>query len=197
MHHTMLVSCVNATTSRRQSRKVVPRQDSRAEPDITRLPGCGHADTWGRYSQCEGASRHARTEHRRDRGRRPQRCRSIRSCPATGPVRIPGDAGTSVDQAQAVRLWSFDSALCSAVLTALVESGFLVRTRNASFARSRFSPQRGCASTGLPDRENLTHSSAMQPVTPARRPRHRSRQSEVRSIRLQRRAWTSGRAKQL
>ena len=44
--------------------------------------------------------------------------------------------GLQLTEAQAVRLWSFDSALCSAVLTSLVESGFLVRTRNASFARA-------------------------------------------------------------
>jgi len=43
--------------------------------------------------------------------------------------------GLQLTPAQAARLWSFDSALCSAVLTALVESRFLVRTRNASFAR--------------------------------------------------------------
>jgi hypothetical protein len=39
-------------------------------------------------------------------------------------------------EAQAARLWSFDSALCSAVLTALVESRFLVRSRKASFSRA-------------------------------------------------------------
>ena len=43
--------------------------------------------------------------------------------------------GLQLTAAQAARLWSFDSALCSAVLTAFVESRFLVRTRNASFAR--------------------------------------------------------------
>ena len=43
--------------------------------------------------------------------------------------------GLQLTEAQAARLWSFDSALCSAVLTALVESRFLVRTRNASFSR--------------------------------------------------------------
>jgi hypothetical protein len=44
--------------------------------------------------------------------------------------------GLQLTEGQAVRLWSFDSALCSAVLTSLVESGFLVRTRNATFARA-------------------------------------------------------------
>jgi hypothetical protein len=44
--------------------------------------------------------------------------------------------GLQLTEAQAARLWSFDSALCTAVLTALVESRFLVRTRNASFSRA-------------------------------------------------------------
>ena len=44
--------------------------------------------------------------------------------------------GLQLTEAQAARLWSFDSKLCSAVLTALVESRFLVRTRKASFARA-------------------------------------------------------------
>ena len=44
--------------------------------------------------------------------------------------------GLQLTEAQAARLWSFDSALCSAVLSALVESRFLVRTRNAAFSRA-------------------------------------------------------------
>ena len=44
--------------------------------------------------------------------------------------------GLQLTEAQAARLWSFDSALCTAVLTTLVESKFLVRTRTASFARA-------------------------------------------------------------
>ena len=44
--------------------------------------------------------------------------------------------GLQLTEAQAARLWSFDSALCSAVLTALVESRFLIRSRNASFSRA-------------------------------------------------------------
>ena len=44
--------------------------------------------------------------------------------------------GLQLTEAQAARLWSFDSALCSAVLSALVESRFLVRTRRASFSRA-------------------------------------------------------------
>ncbi len=44
--------------------------------------------------------------------------------------------GLQLTEAQAARLWSFDSALCSAVLTRLVESRFLIRTRNASFSRA-------------------------------------------------------------
>ncbi len=44
--------------------------------------------------------------------------------------------GLQLTEAQAARLWSFDSALCSAVLAALVERRFLIRTRNASFSRA-------------------------------------------------------------
>jgi hypothetical protein len=44
--------------------------------------------------------------------------------------------GLQLTEAQAARLWSFDSALCSAVLTALVESRFLVRSRHESFSRA-------------------------------------------------------------
>jgi hypothetical protein len=43
--------------------------------------------------------------------------------------------GLRLTEAQAARLWSFDSRLCSAVLTALVESRFLIRSRNA-FSRA-------------------------------------------------------------
>jgi hypothetical protein len=44
--------------------------------------------------------------------------------------------GLQLTEAQAARLWSCDVALCSVVLSTLVESGFLVRTHNASFARA-------------------------------------------------------------
>jgi hypothetical protein len=44
--------------------------------------------------------------------------------------------GLQLTEAQASRLWCCDSALCGAVLSRLVESGFLVRTRNASFVRA-------------------------------------------------------------
>ena len=44
--------------------------------------------------------------------------------------------GLQLTEAQAARLWCFDSALCTAVLTRLVESRFLIRTRNSSFARA-------------------------------------------------------------
>ena len=37
---------------------------------------------------------------------------------------------------QARRLWALDVAVCSAVLAALVEARFLVRTGNASFTRA-------------------------------------------------------------
>jgi hypothetical protein len=44
--------------------------------------------------------------------------------------------GLQLTEAQAARLWSLNSATCSAVLTRLVEARFLIRTRNASFARA-------------------------------------------------------------
>jgi hypothetical protein len=44
--------------------------------------------------------------------------------------------GLQLTEAQAARLWAFDSALCSAVLAALVDRRFLVRTRHDSFARA-------------------------------------------------------------
>ena len=43
--------------------------------------------------------------------------------------------GLQLTESQASRLWCFDSALCTAVLATLVEQRFLVRRRNASFAR--------------------------------------------------------------
>ncbi len=44
--------------------------------------------------------------------------------------------GLKLTVAQASRLWSFDSALCTEVLSTLVEQRFLVRTRNQAFARA-------------------------------------------------------------
>jgi hypothetical protein len=44
--------------------------------------------------------------------------------------------GLQLTEAQAARLWAFDSALCSAVLSELVASQFLVRTRRNLFARA-------------------------------------------------------------
>ncbi len=44
--------------------------------------------------------------------------------------------GLQLTVAQAARLWHFDSALCTAVLSRLVEQRFLVETRNHSFARA-------------------------------------------------------------
>jgi hypothetical protein len=43
--------------------------------------------------------------------------------------------GLQLTEAQAARLWCFDSELCSRVLATLVESRFLMRTRN-SFTRT-------------------------------------------------------------
>jgi hypothetical protein len=44
--------------------------------------------------------------------------------------------GLKLTVAQASRLWHFDSALCTAVLSRLVEQRFLIETRNHSFARA-------------------------------------------------------------
>jgi hypothetical protein len=44
--------------------------------------------------------------------------------------------GLKLTVAQAARLWHFDSAMCTAVLSKLVEQRFLVETRNHSFARA-------------------------------------------------------------
>jgi hypothetical protein len=39
--------------------------------------------------------------------------------------------GLKLTEAQAARLWSFDSALCSAVLSTLVDRRYLIRSRDA------------------------------------------------------------------
>jgi hypothetical protein len=44
--------------------------------------------------------------------------------------------GLTLTLAQAARLWALHPALCRDVIAALVEAGFLVRVRDASFARS-------------------------------------------------------------
>ena len=44
--------------------------------------------------------------------------------------------GLQLTVAQAARLWAFDSALCTAVLSTLVEQRFLVQTRSQAFARA-------------------------------------------------------------
>jgi hypothetical protein len=44
--------------------------------------------------------------------------------------------GLTLTTNQATRLFALDAELCESVLTSLVESHFLVRTRNAAFARS-------------------------------------------------------------
>jgi hypothetical protein len=43
--------------------------------------------------------------------------------------------GLTLTLAQAARLWAFDPAFCAAVLAALEETRFLVRTRRSAFAR--------------------------------------------------------------
>ncbi|MGE0448716.1 MAG: hypothetical protein AB7Q29_03945 [Vicinamibacterales bacterium] len=43
--------------------------------------------------------------------------------------------GLRITEAQARRLWSLDSALCAKVLGDLVETGFLLKTRDGAFVR--------------------------------------------------------------
>jgi hypothetical protein len=44
--------------------------------------------------------------------------------------------GLTLTVAQASRLWAFDAGFCIAVLSALEEARFLVRTRHSTFARA-------------------------------------------------------------
>lgn len=44
--------------------------------------------------------------------------------------------GLTLTLPQAVRLWALDTAMCTAVLSALVEARFLTRTRCAAFSRA-------------------------------------------------------------
>lgn len=44
--------------------------------------------------------------------------------------------GLTLTVAQASRLWSFEASFCMAVLGALEEARFLVRTRHSAFARA-------------------------------------------------------------
>jgi len=43
--------------------------------------------------------------------------------------------GLRLTEPQARRLWSLEPSLCSAVLEELVESGFLLRSRDGAFVR--------------------------------------------------------------
>lgn len=43
--------------------------------------------------------------------------------------------GLRVTEAQARRLWGLDAAVCSALLSALTDAGFLFRTRDGAFMR--------------------------------------------------------------
>lgn len=138
IHHRMLVPCVSHATVERQSRKVVRRVDlyRGRVADMTRLPSRDRVDTSTRYA---GSARGRPME---------KRTRPTIALEGDGPADAFATAlrraqaeflempGLQLTEAQAARLWSFDSALCSAVLTALVESRFLVRTRKASFSRA-------------------------------------------------------------
>lgn len=43
--------------------------------------------------------------------------------------------GLRLTEPQARRLWALEPSLCSAVLTELVENGFLIQTRDGAFVR--------------------------------------------------------------
>ncbi|MGC4081052.1 MAG: hypothetical protein QM736_02810 [Vicinamibacterales bacterium] len=43
--------------------------------------------------------------------------------------------GLRLTEPQARRLWALEPSLCSAVLTELVENGFLLQTRDGAFVR--------------------------------------------------------------
>ena len=103
---------------------------------MTRLRRCEHLDTRLRYAN-EGRDRAMQEKSGATiavRADEPAEAFAIALRRAQAEfLEMPG---LQLTEAQAARLWSFDSALCSAVLSALVESRFLIRTRNASFSRA-------------------------------------------------------------
>ena len=64
------------------------------------------------------------------------------SCCATDDMlrRVRGEflemPGMRLTEAQARRLWNLDAASCQALLSALVDSRFLVKTRDGAFTRA-------------------------------------------------------------
>src|SRR5262245_3781640 len=135
MHHTMLVSCVNRATAARQSGKVVRRvpcpEIDRA--DIAWLRQRERLDTRARYARPEGSVMQEPTIPA-DRG--DEAADAFATALRRAQAEFLEMPGLQLTEAQAARLWSFDSALCTAVLTTLVESRFLVRRRNTLFARA-------------------------------------------------------------
>ncbi len=81
----------------------------------------------------------------------PARVKDGRSIPEEMLRRVQGEflemPGLRVTEAQARRLWGLDAATCSDVLSALIDAGFLFRTRDGAFMR-------------------------MEPATPAKAPWH-------------------------
>ncbi|MGE5246074.1 MAG: hypothetical protein ACM3SQ_17760 [Betaproteobacteria bacterium] len=57
--------------------------------------------------------------------------------------------GLRLTEAQARRLWGLDAGTCTAVLDALIEASFLLRTRDGSFMRIEHAAP---AKVGLPSR---------------------------------------------
>ena len=64
--------------------------------------------------------------------------------------------GLRLTEPQARRLWALEPSLCSAVLTELVENGFLLRTREGAFVRVDVA--RPLRADRLPSGQPKTHS---------------------------------------
>src|SRR5262245_13124051 len=98
--------------------------------DITWLRRCDRLDTRDRYLRSrEGSTMEERTcATTAVRDDEPDEAFAVALRRAQAEfLEMPG---LQLTEAQAARLWCFDSALCSAVLTALVESRFLMRVTN-------------------------------------------------------------------
>ena len=108
-----------------------------------RGPGCrvrdraqGQGDCYDKYARHVGVGWTYRDEQDAKEGRHQPTVTAFDEAMRRAQAEFLEMPGLQLTEAQAARLWCFDSALCSAVLAALVQSRFLVRTRNASFARS-------------------------------------------------------------
>ena len=70
---------------------------------------------------------------------RPAFAKDLQSVPEEVLRRVQGEflemPGLRLTEAQACRLWGLDAAMCSALLSALIDSRFLFRTRDGAFMR--------------------------------------------------------------